>query len=205
MSVARVKHSKFAARKGATLKCQKCGREIAKGETYRWWFKGFRSRFKFVRCSTCPAPRTSELESSMKADAYAAVESAQDELAALTEPGEPSDVESIVNQAGESVQEVADQYREADNGFGGGGMTVSGEIADELESAAQDLGNWSSDQSDFDDSAVAWCPAHEEENDRDRVDREECEDCQASVAEAKGEWWGEVVSGAESALDDASF
>lgn len=220
MSQARVKTSKFAARQGKTLTCQSCRREIEKGEVYRWWFKGFRSRFKHVRCMTCPAPRASELESSNRADAYAAVEAAEDALTAFRE-GDPeedaSGVESAVNEAGSGIREVVDQYREADESFGGGGMTQSGEIADELEEAADTLESWTAQDSEP-DTEDKWCSDHEDEasareaeeiaEDED-IDldaaRDRCDACQQEIAQARQEWWDALLEEADGALADAAI
>lgn len=206
MSIARVKTSAFAARKGATLRCQRCQREIAKGEVYRWWFVGFRSRYKRVRCMTCPAPRTSELESSRLSEAYAAVETAEDALDAVEAPGDEGDLESILQDAASEIQSLADDYRSADEQFGGGGGTDSGQRADDLEQAAQDLEGWDAEEFDNDGH---WCSEHSDEEGWKPEDliteRESCTDCREGLETARQEWWDEQTDSARSALSDLSF
>lgn len=204
MSVARVKYTKRAQRSPG--QCEKCRETIAKGDPYRYYFLGFRSKHKRVRCMkpTC-SPRTSELESSNRAEAYAAIETAQDSLQAMRdEPGEVSDVETVVQEAAEAINDVAQQYREADESFGGGGATQSGEIADQLEEAASELESFGSSVQDEPDP----CADHEgddalESSDASKMEevRENCEACQS----ARAEWWGEVIDEADEALGSVSF
>lgn len=188
MSVARIEYVK-AARK-AQGKCGKCGDPIPVGAAYRHFAVGFRGS-KRVRCMkpTC-TPRTSELESSLVADIYVAVEGAQDSIAAMDTPTDPSDVESAVQDLTSTVQEVqdaidqvAEQYRDQDEAFGGNGTTEGAERADTLE--GNDLGSWepttdSPDPCDDHDSPTAGCEA-----------------CQ----EALDAWWADVVQEANDALD----
>jgi len=215
MSQARIKTSRFAARQGATLACQKCGEPIEKGEVYRWYFVGFRSRFKRVRClrSGC-TPRRSELESSAMAGAYSAVEGAEDALAALRLAGPEDDASSVVSaveEAASGIREVADQYREADEAFGGGGMTQSGELADMAEEAADALEAFSpgEDQPDLDDTA---CDDHQDDSALESSDAgtleelvEACEACQERQAEARQEWWDGLLDEADEALSEAGL
>lgn len=73
MSMARVKTVSKAQKDQGT--CEKCGKSLPKGEPYRWFKVGFRSRHKHVRCTDASCtPRPSELESTSKADIYAAFE-----------------------------------------------------------------------------------------------------------------------------------
>lgn len=203
MSIARVKQSAFAARKGATLSCHRCRREIAKGEVYLWWFKGFRSRFKHVRCTACPRPRSSELESSNLAEAYAAQETAEDALDAMGEPGDSSDIDQVVGDMASSIEEVASTYREADEAFGGSGATVSGEMADNLEQAQSDLEQFQAEEFDED---PRWCELHDGDGvEADAAREEPCEDCDRIQAEQKQTWWDGQVEAARDAVSSASF
>ena len=190
MSVARVQYVK-AARKDQG-KCGKCGVALPKGSPYRWWTVGFRSRYVYKRCmkSEC-TPRTSELESSAMSEVYAARESAEEELAGMRqEPGDKDDVENVVHSYGEAVRERADAYREHDDTIGGGGYTESGEKADALESAADELEGWSADE----DPADAQCDEHDEFT-------EGCDACD----EARLQVWESLIDSAESVIADTDL
>jgi hypothetical protein len=205
VSIARINRSKFAARLGKQIKCEKCREPIEKGETYIWYFVGFRSRLKHVRHDRPECrPRTSELESSNKAEAFAAIEEAEDALAALRgEPGEASDIDEIVSAAAESINEVAGQYREADESFGGGGSTVSAEIADELEGAAQELESF---QADTDEPDACERHTFDGPGDQGAIDElaeqaKSCDDCR----ELRREWWDSQVEAALEAVSGVSL
>ncbi len=194
MSQATVYHSTFAARKGATLRCGKCGQPIAKGEGYRWYKVGFRSPFKNIRCDrhTCD-PRPSELESSKLAGVYEAIESAEDNINGTTpdSPDWDSSVEAIresLSTAADDIRAVADEYREAAEAMGGAGYDME-EKADEVEEAASQLDDWSPD-----DDEPQPCDQHDEYDST-------CEECESNVAD----WWSEVQASAVSALSDLSF
>jgi hypothetical protein len=196
MSIAKIQTVQRSRKPGT---CGKCGDELPVGSAYRHYTVGFRSHYKRVRCMkpTC-TPRYSELESSRLADAYAAQETAEDSLVALR--AEPSDdateVDTTVHEFGEALEELASEYRSADEQFGGGGMTDSAERADELDSASQDLSGFSADE--FDESAVDACETHDDPD-------EECIDCQELKAVALQEWWDSVLDAADAAVSEASF
>jgi hypothetical protein len=215
MSVARVRTSRFAARQGATLSCQKCGNPIQKGETYRWYKIGFRSRYKYIRCSrsTC-TPRMSELESSKMVGVWSAVESAEDALDALA-AGDPEDdassIASAVNEIESDAESVADEYDEAADASPTG-MVFGEDLherADGIRSAAQDLGSWSptTDEPDYDScddemhDEDAKGPDGEDQEVVDRGDTATCGQC----AEIKQAWWDEAIEEARTAIGDADW
>jgi hypothetical protein len=206
MSQARIQYSTFAGRLGKTIKCGKCGRDIPKGERYRWYKVGFRSRYKNIRCyrSEC-TPRSSELESSLMAGVYSAIEGAEDALAAL-DAGEPEDdassIAEAVTDAADGVREVADQYSEAADAMGDAGYDMQ-EKADEIGSAADELEGYSAgdDEPDLDQCDNE---AHDlEEADAGWIERGDrsCESC----TEIKRDWWTQEISAAQTALSNVSF
>lgn len=186
-------------------KCGHCGVEIQVGESYRYWEPYFRSNAKAIRCmkASC-TPKMSELESSKLSGAYSAQEDAESSLEALRgAPGDTSDIESIVSEMGDSLDEVAQEYREADEQFGGGGNTESGEKADTLENTASDLQNFSSESDENDE----WCELHEDGNEEglegSALDaaREACDECKEKL-EA---WWGDRIDEALTVVQEAEF
>lgn len=211
MSIARVYTQRFAARQGKTIACEKCRTPIAKGEQYRSFQVGFRSKFTHVRCmrSTC-SPRLSELESSMLSEVYAGQEAAEDtldDLLAQDPEDDASSVESAVHDFGDAIRNVADQYREADENFGGGGNTENGERADTLESAADEMENWSASENDPPDdedcsekARVAAAhdadPASDEEHDPD-----ECDECIGN----RRTWWEDLINEAREAISSVDL
>lgn len=97
--------------------------------------------------STC-TPKPSERESSNLSQVYEAQETAEAELNGLkgSTDHDVEQINSIVETFAEAVREVADQYREADDNFGGSGATQSAERADVLEGSADELENFSSNE-----------------------------------------------------------
>lgn len=151
MSVARLNRSKFAARLGATLACENCRNQIAKGETYLWYKVGFRSSYKHVRClrSSC-APRESERESSLMAGVYSASEDAEYNIANTTfvagdYDGFVSELKSHLESAAEGWRDVASQYADAAESMGGAGSNME-ETSYSIEGAADELEGWDPDE-----------------------------------------------------------
>jgi hypothetical protein len=189
-------------------KCAKCGVTIEVGDPYRWFSVGFRSHYKQIRCTKpiC-TPRESERESSgIRSEILAAIETAADDLDALTEVSDASEVEAIVQQVGEAFRSAADQYREADEAFGGGGNTENGERADICESGADELESWGTSgdsEPDYegcdDDIHLPPEERYDKEDDRAAADRgdSECESC----SRIKDEWFEALVEEARDAID----
>jgi phage FluMu protein Com len=193
MSVARVQTSKFAARKGATLRCGKCGKQIAKGEGYLWFKVGFRSRYKQVRCQTVGCyPTASERESSKMAGVYAAQESAAASIAEAALGDDPAsfvdDLRSTLESAADDWRSVAEEYRDAAEAMGsyGAGANMD-ETANSIEYAADELGNWSPDEDE-----PTPCDEHDEYTPG-------CEGCE----ELAVGWADDVRDSASTHLDDA--
>lgn len=142
-------------RAGRERSCNRCGNKIEPGQKYRTW--SFRYGGTYFRCTDCPAPRPSELTQSIMSEVYAAVENAEDQL-----PGAESvaDIRGLVEEVEQAAQEVADQYREAAEPFGGAGENA--ERADELEGWVSELQNFDPDEPDE--------PDEEDEEDDDAED-----------------------------------
>ena len=182
-----------AARKARI--CGRCGRAINPGEGYRYW--SFRYGGDRVRCMRAECtPRRSELTQSKMGEAFSALETAEEELAAARagEIGEQSDIQQIIEAAAEEVRRVADEYREADEQFGGGGMTDNSERADEAEEAADALEGFSpsADPADAEECSEA---------DEEGHDSDSCEAC----AEERQRVWEELIDEAESVLQEVSL
>lgn len=139
----------------APLKCGYCGEPINIGDPYKWVapraYRGDRG-VKKVRHSSCPAWRQSELTSSPHlATMYAAQESAEDAIDALTAPESSVDVDgfldeltAIVQEAAEGVREAAESYRESaqniEDGFGHATWQ-----SEELNEKADSIDGWADD------------------------------------------------------------
>lgn len=208
MSLATIYRTKKAAK---PLVCERCREPIPVGTPYAYFFVGFRSRLKHPRHDT-PAclPRDSERESSNKAPAMAAKETASDALGALDAASvEESDVAEILQQAADEIREVIDQYREVE----GVGQSRAEEIADEIEAGVLGIEDWSSGNGDWDPGeADAWCDQHAEPEDgiADSVTeleerRASCADCMARLDEARRDWGQALIDEAQSALDDVEI
>lgn len=186
-----VKFSKFAARNGATLACDKCGTNIAKGQTYRWAQVGWGGR-KISRCMSCEI-RRSETTTSKLAAVYAATEDAEDQLNTINVSNAEvlaslvDDINSILGQCGDAWREVAEEYGDAVDAVGEAFGEQMQTRLESIESAADELDTWSADSDEPDT-----CDEH---SDRD----DECQDCQ-NLGE---EWAREVIDSALSSLSDA--
>jgi hypothetical protein len=198
MSLAKLNTSVFAARKGATLNCER-GHPIAKGEKYIWYKVGFRSRTKHVRCMRPEhAPRDSERESSILSEVYAAQESARDSLDTL-DPAtvEEQDLNDIITAAAESVQAVAEQYREAAEAFGGAGDNA--DRADTLEGSASEMETWSL-QGSPEGCGQSWRDINGNEADSEEIHEEPTEGCD-DCADKRREWGEEAIEEARELID----
>lgn len=211
----RINISKFAARQGATLACDKCRNPIAKGEAYRHFKVGFRYGRKQVRCMRpeC-SPRQSELTNSKMSGVYVAIEAAEDDLTALE--GNPEDdtssITSALQTAAEGINEVADEYREANEASPTGfvfGEDLN-ERADEIADAASELESWSpeDDEPDYDqcdEHPDEGCDFHEQCDKEacivERGDTMECSSCDT----IKTDWWDAQIEGARDALSNVSL
>ncbi len=129
---------------GAERKCGRpgCGKVITKGERYLSW--SFRFGGTHYRCMDHP-PRQSELTQSLMGGVYAAVEDAQD---ALPTAECVADIRELVQTVTDAVGEVAEQYRDAAEAFGGQGENA--DRADELDGWQSDLDSFYPDEPDED-------------------------------------------------------
>jgi len=200
MSVARLYTVKKARK--AQRNCSKCGTPINPGDSYRYWEPGFRSNYKVVRCSKSECtPRPSERESSKMATPMAALEDAQANLDGYR--GSPEDdtstLQGELDSVRDSLQETADEYREADEQFGGGGNTESGEKADMLEEAANEL-----ESASFEDWDEDWekCDEHLDSEDDTH---ESCDECAESYLNKRNEWWDAQIEVASDALGEVAL
>lgn len=120
--------------------CGKCSEAIKPGDTYKTW--SFRYGGTYYRCSGLACrPRPSDLTQSKLSEVYAAVESAEDEIPGLNYIEE---IKSSVDQVAETTQEIAQEYEEAAEPFGGEGENA--ERAQELESWADELHGFDVDE-----------------------------------------------------------
>lgn len=143
--------------RGRTLHCGRCGATILPTETYFSW--SFRYGGTRTNCHRHP-PRSSELTQSKMAEVYAAIESAEDQLDGCTTI---EDIKDQVTDVASTVQEVAGEYRDAAEAFGGQGENA--ERADELDSWADELESFDPDEPpdpDDDEPAQASLPVDPE-------------------------------------------
>lgn len=159
-------------------KCTKCGDELPAGTGYLYWYPGFRSKYKIVRClkSEC-YPRPSERETSKAAGIYAAQESFEDNVGSLDSP---DDIEAAVQDVAEAVREVADEYEEALSAWENGNEQLQ-EKVDHYQSQADELDGWSWDgNTDYD-----LCSEHVGRE--DEVPEEEIQQC-GVCQQLRDEW-----------------
>ncbi len=197
MSQARLYQSTFAARQGKTLKCEKCGEPIVKGERYIWFKVGFRSPFKHVRHMR-HQPLDSERESSLLSGVMSAREDAESNIAGLMWNGDAesliSDIRSELESAADGWRDVAGQYADAAESMGEGAGANMQETADSIESAADELTSWDPDEDEPD-------LEHESHGTEDEPapDPDTCEDCQS----IRDQWASDVQDSAVNHLTEA--
>ncbi len=117
------------SKRGAEYRCVKCTDRINPGEKYYEW--SFRYGGTRRQHASHGAPRPSQLTQSKMATVYEAIEAAEDcqeDLGSFADA-----IEQIV----EVANEVASEYRDAAEQFGGAGENA--ERADELESWVEGL------------------------------------------------------------------
>lgn len=197
--MARINTSVFAGRKGATIKCSKCGREIAKGERYRWFKLGFRSRYKTIICATCPVKASETMTSKMRG-VVAAGETANDALDVLdrqTPETDTTSIKDILQTAASDIEAVADEYRDAAEASPTGMIFGEdyNERADEIADAASDLEQWEADEDDSPDTTED----HEDHEDPEQP-IEDCEECNEAIQT----WWTDSIQSARDALGEAT-
>jgi hypothetical protein len=145
-------------RAGAERSCGRCGKVIQPGERYLSW--SFRYGGTYYRCIEHP-PKPSDLTQSKMSGVYAAIESAEVDLPKT----EMDELDDLIHGVGETAQEVADEYREAAEPFGGEGENA--ERADELEGFADELLSFYAEDTGFEtiedarqaaEEALGTCP-----------------------------------------------
>lgn len=189
MSVARVYTTKKSRK--AQRPCEKCGVELPVGSGYLYYYVGFRSNFKHVRClkSEC-FPKPSERESSLFSSVLAAQESFHDQVG---QADSPEDIEALVQEVADAVDELKSEYESALDQWENGNEQLQ-EKVDHYESQHSELDGWSwGGSSDYD-----LCEEHEGREDEVGEEAiQECSDCQ----EKREEWLEECRDAAREVVD----
>jgi hypothetical protein len=135
MSQARVTTVKSSRKEGT---CEKCKTVLPPKSAYRYFYVGFRSNWKHVRCMEAACnPRMSELESSKLGQVYAAMEDAEDSIRGCTDW---EGIKEVLDTLSESIRDTASEYEEASMSPNGDVFnTDAEERAQNLESAADSV------------------------------------------------------------------
>lgn len=189
MSIARV-YTTQKSRKDQKP-CGKCGVELPKGTGYKYFYVGFRSNFKQVRClkPEC-SPRQSELESSKVASFYAAQETFEDNIDSLDTK---DDIEAAVQEVAEACGSLRDEYQEGLDAWEHGNEQMQ-EKVDHWDSMESELNSWTFDGNDEPDH----CDEHASRSDWEDDEVQECADCQ----EKREEWLDEIREAAREAVNN---
>lgn len=165
-------------------KCSRCGDALPAGSAYQYWYPGFRSKYKIVRCMKTECyPRPSERETSKAATILAAQESFHDNVGELETV---EDIEAAVQEVAEAVGEVRDEYQEALDAWPSGNEQIQ-EKVDTYESAASEIESWSWDGA----AEPEPCEAHD-------TITPDCEYCDLN----QENWIEEVRDAAREAVDN---
>jgi hypothetical protein len=175
-------------------KCSKCGDALPAGTGYLYWYPGFRSKYKIVRClkSEC-FPRPSERETSKSATILAAQEAFHDSIGGQDSP---DDIEAAVQEVADAVREVADEYQEALDQWENGNEQLQ-EKVDTYESSASEIEGWSWDGASEPDH----CDEHGSRSDWEQDEIDACKDCQ----EKREEWLEECRDAAREVVDNVEL
>lgn len=171
-------------------KCSKCGDALPVGTGYLYWYPGFRSKYKIVRClkSEC-FPRPSERETSKAVTILAAQENFEDVVGELEDTGE---IEAAVQEVGSAVREVLDEYQEALDAWENGNEQLQ-EKVDHYEGQVDEVENWTYDG----ETEPPRCEDHEDDNIFPTVPAD-CGVCE----QHKDEWIEEVRDAAREAVNN---
>lgn len=170
--------------------CGNCGTELPAGTGYLYYYVGFRSNYKRVRClKTECFPRPSERESSKTATILAAQESFHDQVDRIDSK---EAIEEAVQEVADAVNELAEEYREAADAWENGNEQLE-EKADHYESQASELEGWTWDGNDEPD----FCPRHEEGRPDFVEELPDCSECD----HIRDEWLEECRDAAREAVD----
>lgn len=126
--------------RGRVKRCGRagCNREIQPGE--RYFSFSFRYGGTQVRCSE-HYPKQSELTQSKLSEVYAAVEDAEDEMNSAETV---EDIMTAVENVAQVATDMAGEYEEAAEAFGGAGENA--ERAEALQAYADELSNFSPEE-----------------------------------------------------------
>lgn len=160
-------------------RCGRCGKPLPAGSAYQYWYPGFRSTQKIVRCMDC-TPRPSERESSLASSLLAAQESFEDNVDNLESV---EDIEAAVQEVAEACQELATEYESALDGWENGNEQLQ-EKVDHYTDQSNEIDGWSWEGADQPDL----CEDHEDED---------CPACQ----EKREEWIEEVREAAREVVN----
>lgn len=150
MSIARL-HRVEKCRKSPGS-CGKCSTVITAGQPYSWWTIGFRSRYKHLRCSTCPSPKESERESNSSLAMIWSTREAFYEAVEGATTGD--DLKSAADDAASGVREAIDDWEDKksnlESGFPNGCPAIEEieEKISEAESLADALESWEPDEAE---------------------------------------------------------
>jgi hypothetical protein len=118
-------------------KCEKCGKELFKGDPYRWFKVGFRSRHKHVRCTdTQCMPKPSELESTSLSNIMAAFEAYEAKPVSGSDENWAEDLKGAVEEIQAAFEDYCSEKSEALDGWPNGNSQF--EEAFERASAMRD-------------------------------------------------------------------
>jgi DNA repair ATPase RecN len=169
--------------------CTKCGDELPAGSGYLYWYPGFRSNYKIVRCLKADCyPMPSERETSKAATILAAQESFHNLINRYDSVG---DIQEAVQAVAEAVQEVADEYQEALDQWENGNEQLQ-EKVDHYTDQSNEIDGWEWDGADEPDL----CDEHGSRSDWEDEEIQQCEDCQNN----RSDWLEEVRDAAREAV-----
>ena len=162
-------------------RCEHCGKAIEAGQKYYKW--SFRYGGTHRQHTTCGAPKQSQLTQSKMSAVYSAQETAH---ASVTQAASVGDLVAALNDCATEIESVRDEYQggldnmpdglrsAAEEGETGQRIEALSEFIDELQSKASDI-----ESEEF-----------------------ECEEDEEDKEQKRDEWWSDLVSQADEAIDN---
>lgn len=139
---------KRGAPKPGMRKCGRCGDPLPKGSSYLTFAVGFRGYDQFRCMKSACYPKPSERESSLVASILSAQEGATENIGGIEWQGSAEEIISSLegerDSVVEAIDEVRQQYEDADEAMGGH-QGANYERAETLQSSMDELSNWTAD------------------------------------------------------------
>lgn len=163
------------------MRCCQCPSPIVRGERYyQWSIKRQRGGVTYRQHESHGAPRPSQLTESKMSGVYAAIESAEEAIAAA---GSPEDVAEALRAAASDVEGVRDEYQESLDNMPEG--LQQGDTGQQIEERVSNLEDFAQTLNDAADECESMETEEADEADEPEAQGDETPEQQAEREQAK--------------------